>query len=252
MAPPSTHADAIAARLDGVVALDLTVTATAWVLPGLKELRAHGDLSSFDPLAGQDLMVPAPLDDGRPRWRRYTVRRIDRAAGTLDLWVTTDSGGPGAKWALDAKVGDAFEAVGPRGKVRIDETAATHVFVVDTAGLAAMCAMAEAIAAPAVVHTFALLEDAAPQGSLALATPVADSAVVSTDPTGFLDEVREHLAAAHVDPSATAGYVFAELSVMRRASSLLAEAGIDPSRTAAKPYWRAGEPNEDHGEPNKS
>ena len=148
MAPPSAHALAVSSRLEGVVVLDLTVTATSWVLPGLRSLVATGDLTGFAPVAGQDLMVPVAVPSGRSRWRRYTLRRVDLDRSTVELWITTDSGGPGARWASEVGVGDTFEVVGPRGKVRVDETASTHLFVVDTSGLAAMLAMAESIDPP--------------------------------------------------------------------------------------------------------
>ena len=53
----------------------------------------------------------------RDRWRRYTMRRLGRRAGTVELWVTTATDGPGARWASGAATGDHVEAVGPRGKI---------------------------------------------------------------------------------------------------------------------------------------
>lgn len=264
MAPPSAHAGAVTSRLDGVVALDLTVVATAWVLPGLREVRAHGELAGFEPLPGQDVMVLVPTDATRSRWRRYTVRRVDAAAGTLDLWVTTTTNGPGARWARGAEPGSGFEAVGPRGKVLADPTAASHVFVVDTSGLAAMCAMAGAIEAStdATVTAMVLLDEDSDNGAARLPgveAPGRHTLVRSkadVDATTFVELLRETLDSAVdagvVEPARTAAYAFAEFSLVRRAATMLTELGIEAPRIFAKPYWRAGEANQDNGEPDKT
>jgi len=259
MAPPSEHAAAVVARLDGVVALHLTVIAAQWILPGLRGLRAEGDLSGFDPFAGQDLMVPAQTDAGPPRWRRYTVRRIDRAAGTIELWVTTDSEGPGARWALDAAPGDMFEAVGPRGKVGLDGAATHHVFAVDASGLAAAAAMADA-AGPAGTSRLTALVDDAQLRTAADGLPNSGEFASLTErgfftsPERFDADVRAAVIDAVEDPGVDdlAVYVFSELRLMRRITAMLGELGLDPARVRAKPYWRAGQANQDHGEPDKS
>jgi NADPH-dependent ferric siderophore reductase len=278
--PPSEHATAFASRLDGVVAVDLRVTDASWILPGLRELRTEGDLTTVVSLPGQDVMVSVPLDQGGSKWRRYTMRRVDRDAGTLDLWVATDSEGPGARWALGAQIGDALEIVGPRGKVFVDPTASTHFFVVDTAGLAAMCAMIESIDAPSTVHALVVLEAepelltvdlAARNDGVTGVTTVTHERAERPDPEWLATHVRAaltpvattpgglypspyelHWSETTFDPTTTAAYVFAEFAQTRRAAAVFAEFGLDPSRVHAKPYWRAGEANQDHGEPDKT
>ena len=88
------------------------------------------------------------------------VRRWDAAHGTVHLWVTTTSDGPGAAWALTARLGDRVDAVGPRGKIALHPDATEHLFVIDDSGLAAMCAMAESVPPGSSVHAVLALEHA--------------------------------------------------------------------------------------------
>src|SRR3974377_256364 len=140
MAPPSEPARRVAARLDGAVALDLELTENVELAPALRALRLRGDLTGFAPWPGQDVMVSVPPGAATQRFRRYTLRRWDAAAGTVELGVTTGTGGPGGTWAGAAGPGALVDAVGPRGKIALDEDADEHLFVVDESALAAWCA----------------------------------------------------------------------------------------------------------------
>ena len=256
MAPPSEHATRLAERLDGVVALDLLVTGADDVAPGVLELRLSGDLAGFEPRPGQDVMVSVPPGDAAPRWRRYTVRRWDAEAGTVDLWVTTTTDGPGAAWALGATAGDRVDAVGPRGKIAVRDDTTAHVFVVDESGLAAACAMAESLVAPASVHTFSLL---APhpqwQPSEAIGPRCARGVTLVPnvlDPDNLEWAVKAvSVFTTGVDHAQAAAYVFSELSLMRTMVGALVDAGFDEARLASKPYWRDGRANEANGEPDR-
>ncbi len=91
------------------------------------------DLADFDspaptdhvglvpPAADGRLVLPAVADDRlhwpdgeRPPMREYTVRRFDPAARELDLRVLLHGGGPVARWAAGAAVGDRVGVTGPR------------------------------------------------------------------------------------------------------------------------------------------
>jgi len=256
MTPPSEHAARVASRLDGVVALDLEVVDADDLAPGLRELRLAGDLRGFDPRAGQDVMVSVPPRAPAPRFRRYTVRRWDRHAGTIDLWITTATDGPGAAWATSAVAGDRIEVVGPRGKIALDEDATTHLFVVDESGLAATCAMAEAVVAPGEVYAFSLLElppltEPSPsiQSQCAPGVTLWDHLLDRGD-LGWVRTVLE-VTATSLDMSRTAAYVFGELALTREIAGILTDVGLAPGRVAVKPYWRDGRANEANGEPDR-
>lgn len=257
---PSEHAtrlaERLAERLDGVVALELTVLDTRDVAPGLRSLRLEGDLAGFDPWPGQDLMVSVPPGDAAARWRRYTVRRLDRAAGAVELWVTTTTDGPGATWAAAASPGDRVDAVGPRGKIALRADATDHLFVVDEAGLAACCSMAEAVEPPATVWTVTLLTPDPTWLPHEVGPEVRRG--VTLRPHVLDPENVEWVASAlgrtvsRLERATAAAYVFAELSIVRRAAATIAEHGLDDARVAAKPYWRDDRPNEANGEPDRT
>jgi NADPH-dependent ferric siderophore reductase len=254
MAPPSERATTIAARLEGAVALDLSVVETVDVVKGILELTLEGDLTGFSPWPGQDVMLSVPPADDAARWRRYTVRRIDPTASTIDLWVTVDTEGPGARWASNAGAGDRVEAVGPRGKIALDGDAPTHLFVVDASGLAAMCAMAEALAAPALVATAVLMPPFSVfANSAAIAPTCADGVILrhhvfQDGKEGWIDKVLDSMI-AHLEDMPIATYVFGELAFTREVVAGLPARGIDPSWVRSKPYWRRDRANESNGEP---
>jgi len=252
---PSEHVTRVAARLEGVVALDLEVTGADEVFPGLRELRLAGDLRGFAPWPGQDLMVSVPPGAASARFRRYTVRRVDAEAGTVDVWVTTSTDGPGAAWAADAAPGDHVDAVGPRGKIAVRD-APVHLFVVDESGLAAKCAMAEGITAPAEVLCVSLLTpnpETLPTSAIEprYAPKVASKTHV-LDPSDA-DWIRTVLdmITAPLDRASIAAYVFGELTVTRDVAATLTSLGLDAQRVAVKPYWRDGRANEANGEPDR-
>jgi NADPH-dependent ferric siderophore reductase len=256
MAPPSEHTARVAARLDGAVALDLAVQAATEVYPGILELRLAGELAGFAPWPGQDLMVSVPPGASAPRFRRYTVRRFDPGAGTVDLWVTTTTDGPGAAWAIGARPGDRVDAVGPRGKIAVRDDVRVHLFVVDDAGLAAKCAMAEAIAAPAEVLSFSVLVPSPETLPGPEIEPRYNDGVRATihvlDPAdlGWVATVLE-MSTTSLDRASVAAYVFGELALTRAVAAKLTSIGFDAALMAVKPYWREDRANEPNGEPDR-
>jgi NADPH-dependent ferric siderophore reductase len=254
MSPTSEHVARVAARLDGVVALDLSLAGADDVVEGLRELRLGGDLTGFAPWPGQDVMVSVPPGISTARFRRYTVRRSDGGAGVVVLWVTTTTDGPGSTWATTMAVGDRVEAVGPRGKVALDASASSHLFVVDESGLAAACAMAEALVAPATVQlVVAAHADSVPG---AVGPQVADGVTVALHPAPMddLDELCAVVAraTAALRLADAAAYVFGELHLTRRVAAALTSLGLDSARVAVKPYWRDDRANEANGEPDRA
>jgi NADPH-dependent ferric siderophore reductase len=256
MAPPSEHTARVAARLEGVVELDLELTGADDVVDGVRELRLRGELTGFAPWPGQDLMVSLPPGAANARFRRYTVRRWTPEAGDVVLWVTTATDGPGARWATTAALGDRVDAVGPRGKIALDPTASAHVFVIDESGLAAACAMAEALRGPTAVHVlvaFAHHDKAVPRGiepRVASGVTLDARALATGDAAGVRSALEQ--VASSLELATTAAYVFGELALTRGAPGVLASLGVDDAKIAVKAYWRNDRANEANGEPDRA
>ena len=211
--------------------------------PGLGQL-------SFRP--GQDLMLRIPGPDGGLTNRRYTIRAADREAATITIDMVVHGDGPGAQWAATAAPGDSLEAIGPRGKVVLDDTADWHLFIGDETALPGMSIMAESLAAdvPAVM----VIELPEHVDGHDPEVP-ADQALVirwvergEAEPGG-----ADRLVAAAEQvpfPSGRAhAYVAGEMKVVRAVTGALAARGLDRSAIDAKAYWRRGGANAPHGEP---
>ena len=139
--------DQFGGRLRDCYLLDLEVAEVVDAAPRLRSITfASADLVGFTWQPGQDVMLQVPGTDRAVR-RRYTIRRGDPEAGTLDIEVVLHGDGPFARWAASAAVGDRVEGIGPRGVITVREGAAHHLFVGDESAIPATFAMVEALPA---------------------------------------------------------------------------------------------------------
>ncbi len=250
---PPTDTSSLLSRLEGASTYHLTVSKRYDVSPSLVSVTLSGDLHDLIASPGNDLMLAVPVVGGDGSFRRrYTIRRADIVSGEVELWIDRISAGPGAMWADSAPIGSTIEAIGPRGKVTLDEMADWHLFLGDLSFLAASYAIAEAIEPPG-------------QALFIFEIDQADDAVVPTiDPgvgvtVGFIErDGREMndpagllagLAALEFPPGEGHVYIGGELKVVAALKAALIERGFDRKAIDAKPYWRAGVANMAHGEP---
>jgi NADPH-dependent ferric siderophore reductase len=215
--------------------------------PGLGQLR-------FRP--GQDLMLripgPGPGPDGGITNRRYTIRAADPGAATVTIDMVVHGDGPGAQWAARATPGDVLEAIGPRGKVVIDDTADWHLLIGDETALPGMSIMAESLA-PDVPAVMVIELPEHVQGHDP-GVPAGEALVIEWVERGDAppgDADRLVAAAGQVPfPSGRAhAYVAGEMKVVRAVTAALMGRGLDRSDIDAKAYWRRGGANAPHGEP---
>lgn len=116
----------------------LTVATTRRLTPHMQRIRFQGsDLGRYAGFENIHMRLMFPRDDDRaPQWpivgangvthypsddvlfiRKYTIRRIDPAGGTLDVdFVLHDDAGPGSDFALRARPGDVIGMGGPGGR----------------------------------------------------------------------------------------------------------------------------------------
>jgi NADPH-dependent ferric siderophore reductase len=239
---PVPH-DMFSGRLKGSYLLDLELVGVDEVAPHVRLITmASSDLVGFDYKPGQDLLFEFPDGDKTVR-RRYTIRRLDPAAGIADFEIEIHDGrGPATRWAAKAEIGEHLEAIGPRGGISLRPTATSHLFVVDDSAMPAAFAQLEAL--PAGTPATALL--ATRHGAKSRPAPAGAPATALV----WLDqaELREML--SDLPPAAgTAAYLFGERHLVRTAAELLIAGGLDSDAIASKAYWRRDQPNASHGEP---
>jgi NADPH-dependent ferric siderophore reductase len=235
--------------------LALEVRAREQLTPLVTRVVVGGDdLVGFEFAPGQDLMLAIPIDagtsDGGTINRRYTVRRADPVAGTVDLDLVVHGDGPGARWATDAPLGSSIAAVGPRGKVVPATDADWHLFVCDESGWAATAVMVESL--PAGVRAV-IVADLAGEDEQQALDAVADVYISWCNrdggPPGRSDQVLAALDHLTLPTGRGHAYLSAEFAVVRAVADWLAAHGFAPDDVASKAYWRAGRANAPHGEP---
>ena len=165
----------------------LTVTGTQMLSPHMKRLSFSGeDLARYAslealhvrlflppagitepawPMLGADGLLQMPAPDQRPAVRKYTIRRIDVAAGTLSIdFVLHGDAGPGSAFAMRARPGDLVGMAGPGGRGL--RAAGRYVFLCDETGLPAVARMLENLPPEATGVAFIEVADAGEQQPL--------------------------------------------------------------------------------------
>lgn len=244
---------ALLRRLPGVRLLSLTLHEARMVTPSTRRLRFVGEgLSDLEVRPGQDLMVEVPTEGRRYFRRRYTVRSLDRAAGSVDLDIVLHGDGPGARWAAAVEPGDTVEAIGPRGKIFVAEDVDWHLFCADEASLPATLTMIESLppsaVAVALVEVDGSSDHVAPGGG-----PEALDLrwLHRTRPAGRDPVMAAAVTALDLPAGHGHAYVFGELHVVAAARQALVDRGMDAADIDHKGYWRLGVANAAHGEPER-
>jgi NADPH-dependent ferric siderophore reductase len=234
----------------------LTVVESGLVTPAMRRLvfTAPG-LDKLQYRAGQDLMLRVPLSEGKVVNRRYTIRSFDSTSSSVTIDVSLHATGPGTDWIATAGPGDAIDAIGPRGKITVDDGADWHLFVVDETGLPGALAMMEALPSGAVAIALAEIDtpadeqepDAVTAGTIDLRWLHRQGQHQPGDP-----ELLVEAAGAVVWPTGRGrAYIAAENRVVRAIAQILESRGLEAEQISPKAYWRRGLPNAEHGEPTR-
>ncbi len=242
-------------RLPGVERWELELVARELLTPSMVRLWLSGQgLATLRHRPGQDLMFAVPAGVGGHFRRRYTIRRLDRAAGAVavDVFLHGDAEGPGAAWASAASTGDRVEALGPRGKVVVDEVAEWHLFAGDDAALPAVFTMVESL--PAGATALVILEVGGHDDEQDLSLPGGAGQRLDwlhrhDRRPGEGAALAEAVAALPLPPGRGHAYLAGELAAVASMRTALAERGLQPPQISAKAYWRRGVANAAHGEP---
>jgi NADPH-dependent ferric siderophore reductase len=251
--PERADQEALAARL-GVFALELTVEHSTTLSPAFQRVRLSGPgLATLPALPGHDLMVS--VDRAKPSLRRrYTIRHLDAATLGVELDIALHGGGPGMRWATDARPGDAVDALGPRGKVTLDPEADWHLFVGDDSFCPAALVMAEAVPADQLVLLALELSSEADVVDHAIKADVAGPGWIwrGDRAPGVDSPLPAALAGLALPEGVGHAYIGGEFRVVGELRSQLVSRGFPDERINAKPYWRLGQGNAANGEPERS
>ncbi|MEU0450275.1 siderophore-interacting protein [Streptomyces tendae] len=100
--------------------------------------------------------------------RDYTPRRVDPAAGEVDLDFVTHGDGPAAAWARAARVGDELWFVGPKSSLRLPERPDWILLAGDETALPAIGRFLDERPLDAPAHVLVTVADDAARQKLAL------------------------------------------------------------------------------------
>jgi NADPH-dependent ferric siderophore reductase len=211
--------------------------------PGLDEFSFH---------PGQDLMMRIPAAGGDTVNRRYTIRAADAGEGTVTVDMVVHGDGPGAIWAAKAAPGDDLDAIGPRGKVWVDDEADWHLFIGDETALPGMAVMVESLGANVPGIVVAELSELA-SGHEPQVRQDQDVSVTWIERGDAEPGEPQRLTAAagkvELPDGSGHAYVSGEMKVVREVAQVLASRGLAGPAVSAKAYWRRGGANAPHGEP---
>ncbi|PKR87250.1 phage tail protein [Pleomorphomonas diazotrophica] len=243
---------------------EMTVTAVAMVGRFLRLTLRGNDLGRFAegglhvrlllPSEGVAQRWPVTGDDGRPFWpdgnpppaRVYTLRRIDVAAGEVEIDMLLHAGhhgAPGAAFAERARAGDVVGMTGPGGGDLPE--AADYLFFADETGLPAVARMLAEMPAGRRVRAFVEVEDEADRQVL------PSSAAAEITWLYRRDGARLELAAIAIgtgdlppDFVVWGGMEHAaRRAIYRRAIDTW---NLSRDRLRLASYWRRGQAGEDH------
>ncbi len=123
----------------------LRLTLAGDELVGFHSYVADDHVKLVFPLPEGTRNDPIPTEDGSLDWRspkpptrHYTVRRVDRDGGEIDIDVVLHDGGLASSWAATGAEGDEIVVAGPPGAKAFGHTYAHYVFAVDPTGLPAV------------------------------------------------------------------------------------------------------------------
>ncbi len=219
-----------------------TVLAVADLTPRMRRVTLHVPSLTALPLRpAQDVGLVFADAGGRELRRRYTIRDVDAAAGTIVLDGILHGHGPGARWFHDASVGDVVELVGPRGKVALDPASAWHLLVGDEAGLPAFAELLAAAPAGTQAVVVAEVADAADE------LPMPSAGVVSahwlhrgSTSAGGVDILAKALTELPLPSGPGAAYLLGESRAMVTLRGTVQARGIAPRAVFLKGYWNLG------------
>ena len=199
------------------------------------------DMDEFSYKPGQAVVLMIPMPNGETGRRDYTIRGMDRAAGTISIDFVLHGGTPAPTWARGAKPGDTIEARGPRGGTVLRPDADWHLLTGDETCIPAIAHILESTAAR--TRAFVFIEVADRRGEIPLETQ-ADATIrwvhrngAPAGPSKFMNGVIQDFS---LPPGKGHAYIIGETSNVRRQRHTLIARGLTRDQISSEGYWRPG------------
>lgn len=211
---------------------------------------APGEELPVMPRIGERGLVPPP--PGTPRnYRDYTVRRLDRAGGEMDLDMVVHEHGLAGAWAAAARPGLKVGVLGPRGSEIVATDLDWYLLAGDETALPAIGRWLAEMPAGATAQVLVEVADAGEEQELSSAADVAVRWLHRDGvPAGESDLLETALAGVRLPPGRGFVWVAGEAGTLRPIRrSLRARDDLDPRDLDVDGYWRRGVVNHDHHAP---
>ncbi len=232
--PKRKHAEA------EVVAVRMTSPHMCCITLGGRQIVAFLEADGIDVPA---TWVKVHLPSGHSR--AYTIRRIDRHAGTLDLEFVLHErdgvSGPASTWASQAQVGQRISIAGPRdGGFHLPVEVSWIILAGDATALPAMQAITQALPVDVKATMYAEVEK--PEDHQIIESPaMLEIAWLGEESTPGAALHRE-LAGTPLPPGPGYIWIAGEAAAVRALRSHYLETlGVPRERVSAKGYWKVGE-----------
>jgi len=223
-------------------AYTLTVVESFDTEPNMRRVRLRLPThSAFKYLPGQAIVMMIPTGNGEFGRRDYTIRSMDRQAGTIAVDFLKHGETPGPRWALSARPGDTIEIRGPRGRTVFQPDADWHLFTGDETCIPAIAHILET--APAGARAFVFIEVAGPSGEIALPS-AADVQIRwvhrGAQEPGPSELMADAVAGFTLPAGRGQAYIIGETSNVRRQRRDLIARGLTREQILSEGYWRPG------------
>ncbi|MFT6914927.1 MAG: NADPH-dependent ferric siderophore reductase [Motiliproteus sp.] len=233
----------------------LTVVDSRLLSPHMRRLTLSGpSLAVFPP--DQDgayvKLIFSSVGRAKPRLRTYTVNRVDPQLQQLEIDVVIHAeGGPAARWAASASVGDRIEVAGPGPKKMLDPKADWFLIAGDMTTLPAIRANLACLPLDARGHL--VLEVLTEADKLALDLPLEQLPaqlqlhwLINPHP-GKNRLFADYLEQLPWLDGAPAIWVAGELvEVLKARTQLKSKPGVEASRRYISSYWQYGMTEDRH------
>lgn len=170
----------------------------------------------------------------RPTMREYTPRRVDLAAGELDIDFVLHGDGPASTWAAQAVPGHELNIAGPRASMVVPDIFDSYLLIGDETAIPAIARRLDELPAGRQVLAVIQIEDEQER------QPLPSKAQVEVIWVRRHDEdllaLLENLA---LPQGKLYSWVALEKTLTRQAKALLLAKGAQEDALKAAAYWRA-------------